>query len=154
MYKHILIAVDGSEATNLALQETLRLAKGQDAQLRLIHVMDESPASLAMADANLQDAGLIEDLNNELRKSGEDIMSAAAAVVRRNGIEPETLIKKVNALGPGIAEVIEEEATSWPADLIVIGTHGRRGVRRLLLGSVAEGVVRIATKPVLLVRLP
>lgn len=152
MYKHILVAVDGSETATLALKEALRLSKDQKAQLRLIHVLDNSSVSLAMADASLQDARLIDDLNNALHKAGEDILSAAATVVRQDGIEPETIIKTVEALGARIAEIIEEEATNWPADLIVIGTHGRRGVRRLLLGSVAEGVVRIATKPVLLVR--
>ena len=51
-----------------------------------------------------------------------------------------------------VYDVIEEEAAQWPADLIVIGTHGRRGIRRLLLGSVAEGLTRISSKPILLVR--
>ena len=51
-----------------------------------------------------------------------------------------------------IYDVIEEEATQWPADLVVIGTHGRRGISRLLLGSVAEGLTRISTKPILLIR--
>ena len=51
-----------------------------------------------------------------------------------------------------IYDAIEEEATEWAADLIVIGTHGRRGIRRLLLGSVAEGLTRVSSKPVLLIR--
>ena len=51
-----------------------------------------------------------------------------------------------------IYDVIEEVATEWPADLIVIGTHGRSGIRRLLLGSVAEGLTRVSSKPVLLIR--
>jgi nucleotide-binding universal stress UspA family protein len=51
-----------------------------------------------------------------------------------------------------VYDVIEEEATRWPADLVVIGTHGRRGIRRLLLGSVAEGLTRISSRPILLVR--
>jgi nucleotide-binding universal stress UspA family protein len=51
-----------------------------------------------------------------------------------------------------VYDVIEEEVTRWPADVVVIGTHGRRGIRRLLLGSVAEGLTRISSKPILLVR--
>lgn len=51
-----------------------------------------------------------------------------------------------------VSDVIEEEAELWNADLIIVGTHGRRGFRRLLLGSVAESLARISTKPVLLVR--
>jgi nucleotide-binding universal stress UspA family protein len=54
--------------------------------------------------------------------------------------------------GKHVYDVIEEEATQWPADLVAIGTHGRRGIRRLLLGSVAEGLTRISSKPILLVR--
>jgi nucleotide-binding universal stress UspA family protein len=59
---------------------------------------------------------------------------------------------EIEQLGRNAADLIAAEADAWPADLIVVGTHGRRGVRRLLLGSVAEGVVRTATKPVLLIR--
>ena len=51
-----------------------------------------------------------------------------------------------------ICDAINEEAKSWPADLIVIGTHGRHGFNHLLLGSVAEGVIRLAAKPVLVIR--
>jgi len=51
-----------------------------------------------------------------------------------------------------VSDAIEQEAESWHADLIVIGTHGRRGFRRLLLGSVAENLIRTSTKPVLLIR--
>jgi hypothetical protein len=50
-------------------------------------------------------------------------------------------------LGKHICDAIEEDATEWPADLIVIGTHGRKGIRRLLLGSVAEGLTRVSSKP-------
>jgi nucleotide-binding universal stress UspA family protein len=59
---------------------------------------------------------------------------------------------EIETIGHRVADVIAAEAAAWPADLIVVGTHGRRGVNRLLLGSVAEGVARVATRPVLLIR--
>jgi nucleotide-binding universal stress UspA family protein len=152
MYNRILVAVDGSDTSNLALREAMKLAKEQKAALRLIHVVDESPAYLVMDDLAMQAPNLIADIQKALRATGENVLSASAAIVREAGIEGDTTMKRVEAAGPRICDAIEDEATRWPADLIVIGTHGRRGVRRLLLGSVAEGVARVATKPVLLVR--
>jgi nucleotide-binding universal stress UspA family protein len=152
MYKNILVAVDGSDTSNLALQEAIKLAKEQHAMLRLVHVVDESPAYMAIDDATAADPGLIETIRKALRTTGETLLSRCAAVVREAGIETDTTMKIVETLGPRIHDAIEEEAVRWPADLIVIGTHGRRGFRRLLLGSVAEGLVRVSTKPVLLIR--
>jgi nucleotide-binding universal stress UspA family protein len=65
---------------------------------------------------------------------------------------PQCDSKCIATFDKHIYDSIAEEAKHWPADLIVIATHGRRGVRRLLLGSVAEGLARVASKPVLLVR--
>ena len=152
MYKHILVAVDGSDTSNLALQEAIKLAKEQHAVLRLVHVVDESPAYMAIDDATVADPDLIETIRKALRATGENLLARCAAEVRKAGAESDTTMKIVETLGPRIHDAIEEEATRWPADLIVIGTHGRRGFRRLLLGSVAEGLARVSTKPVLLIR--
>ena len=64
----------------------------------------------------------------------------------------EGKLLEIDTIGHRIPEMIAEEAKTWPADIIVIGTHGRHGMHRLLMGSVAEGVVRMATVPVLLIR--
>jgi nucleotide-binding universal stress UspA family protein len=152
MYNHILVAVDGSDTSNLALREAIKLAKDQQALLRLVHVVDESPAYLATDNWTIQDPELIAEVKKALHEAGQNVLATSAAVVREAGIEAEAVLKVVETLGPRIYDAIEEEAVGWPADVIVIGTHGRRGFRRLLLGSVAEGVARIATKPVLLVR--
>ncbi|HTS41247.1 MAG TPA: universal stress protein [Xanthobacteraceae bacterium] len=149
MYKQILVAVDGSETSNLALREAIKLAKDQKAKLRLVHVVDETPAYLMM---DAEAPYLVADLQKALQTVGQKVLSTCADVVREAGIEADTTLKTTKAIGLRIYEAIEEEATRWPADLIVIGTHGRRGFRRLMLGSVAEGVTRIATKPVLLIR--
>ena len=68
------------------------------------------------------------------------------------GIQSETKLIKTTQTNQRISEVIAKEAQKWPADLIVVGTHGRRGFSHFLLGSVAESIVRVATKPVLLIR--
>ena len=151
MYQKILVAVDGSETSNLALQEAIKLAKDQKAAVRLIHVVDESSAYMAV-DPGALTPNLIDQMQKALRATGEKVLATCAATVRKAGLEPDTATKIVETVGQRIYDVIEEEAVRWPADLIVIGTHGRRGFRRLLLGSVAEGVTRIATKPVLLIR--
>jgi len=73
-------------------------------------------------------------------------------VARGAGVAVETRLIEIDTLGHRIPEVIVADAEAWPADLIVICTHGRSGLSRMFLGSVAEGVVRVATKPVLLIR--
>src|SRR6185437_10087404 len=77
-------------------------------------------------------------------------LSDAAALARQEGIDAETSVRRAD--GRRVSDEIVAEATSWPADLIVLGTHGRGGIERLVLGSVAEAVARTAPVPVLLVR--
>jgi len=81
-----------------------------------------------------------------------EVLDKAAAKAKDSGIQASTKLLKVDKLKVQVADLIAAEAEDWPADLIVVGTHGRQGVRRLLLGSVAESVARVASTPVLLVR--
>lgn len=92
------------------------------------------------------------EISDAITTSGQEILRKAEAVARVAGIPVETRLIEIDTLGHRIPEVIAADAEAWPADLIVICTHGRRGLSHLFLGSVAEGVVRIATKPVLLIR--
>lgn len=147
MYKHILAAVDGSHTSNLALKEAVKLTKGQDALLRIVHVVDETPA-YSMTDAPFP----ISAYQKVMREAGEKVLAECASGIETAGIKFETKCIVIDSLVKRICEAISEEAKSWPADLVVIGTHGRHGFDRLLLGSVAEGVIRIATKPVLIIR--
>jgi nucleotide-binding universal stress UspA family protein len=147
MYKHILVAVDGSDTSNLALQESVKLAKEQNALLRLVHVIDETPA-YSMTDAPFP----ISAYQTIMREAGEKLLADCASAIQSAGAKFETKCIVIDSLLKRICEAISEEAKSWPADLIVIGTHGRHGFDRLLLGSVAEGVIRIASKPVLIIR--
>jgi nucleotide-binding universal stress UspA family protein len=89
-------------------------------------------------------------LRKDLRERGEQILKDAAGIARQQGVELET--KLVETPGGSVGAMIVEHAENWPADLIVLGTHGRRGIRRLVMGSDAEYVVRTTPVPVLLVR--
>ena len=147
MYKHILVAVDGSDTSNLALQEAIKLAKEQQAALRLVHVVDETPAYMTM-DMPYS----IADYQKAMREAGQKVLATCAAAARQAGTEVDTKFVVLELLAQRICDAISEEAKRWPANLIVIGTHGRHGFNHLLLGSVAEGVIRLATKPVLVIR--
>jgi len=144
MYQHILVPLDGSATSDRALQEAIDLAKQQGAQLRLINVVEDIffPDNEAYFDyAALQEV---------IKRNGENLLERAKTAAQQAGIEAETML--LETAGERIASVIVSEAQRWPADLIVIGTHGRSGFNRLLFGSVAEGVVRTAQIPVLLIR--
>lgn len=145
MYQRILVPIDGSTTAERALQEAVKLATGK-AQLRLVYVIEEVYPLDAEGYAYIDYAALQE----AVRSTGERTLAQAAETVRRSGITAETALLDVP--GERTASVIDGEAMNWKADLIVIGTHGRSGLSRLLLGSVAEGVVRGASVPVLLVR--
>lgn len=144
-YKRILIAVDGSPTSNAGLEEALKLAKDQGATVGLLHVVDE--LGIVSAPEGLINSGAMIEV---LRQGGEQIMRRVAALVRKRGFAPETRV--VEAIGTRVADVIVKHAKRWRADLIVMGTHGRRGINRMFMGSDAELVVRTAPVPVLLVR--
>ncbi len=141
MYKQILIAVDGSETSRLALDDALQLAREQGAKVLLLHVYEPIISSSTHG---------VVDLTEAIRSEGEKIAAVALEEARKAGVEARNRV--VDAAGRRVASVIVEEANAADADLIVLGTHGRRGLEHLVLGSVAEGVARRAAVPVLLIR--
>jgi nucleotide-binding universal stress UspA family protein len=145
MYKKILVPVDGGETSLLGLQHAILLAKDQKAALRLLHVVHD----YLLADGR---HGMVRsgELLKELREHGQTILKDAVSGARKQGVEADTESVET-PMGP-VGAAIAEYAEQWPADLIVMGTHGRRGIRRLVMGSDAEYVVRTASVPVLLVR--
>ncbi len=145
MYQHILVAVDGSDTANLALQEAIKLAKDGKSVVRIVHVVDPALVYAVV------EAPYVAGYRKILEAVGQKVVDDGAALLGRAGIRFEAKLLGLAQRGQHIYDVIEEEGRLWPADLIVAGTHGRRGIRRLLLGSVAEGLVRIADRPVLLV---
>lgn len=146
MYSHILVAVDGSPNSEHALDHAIGLAKGLSATLCIVHVADMGWLPLGPELAIDIDA-----LLKARRAAADNILAAARECVQAAGLEAEARLLETATPTQHIASVIADEAASWPADLIVLGTHGRKGVERLLLGSVAEGVARLSSIPVLLI---
>ena len=145
MYKRILVPIDGSATSDLGLHEALRLAQFHAARLRLLHVAD----TLIMS-PSLEGGRYVADAQQALRKDGARIVEKAAALARERGLAVDA--EMLETAGGRAADMIVEQARKWKADLIVIGTHGRRGLSRLFMGSDAEQVVRTAPVPVLTVR--
>ena len=146
MYQNILVAVDGSETSKLALKEAITLTKETQAKLRLLHVAD-----VMMVNQDMEFVDIYE-FRETFAKAGRKILEDAQKFTSDEKVTAETKLIEIDKFGQRIPEIIVKEADDWPADLIVLGTHGRRGFSHLLLGSVAEGVVRLANKPVLLIR--
>jgi nucleotide-binding universal stress UspA family protein len=145
MYKRILVPVDGSHTSTRGLQEAVKLAKDQRAMVRLMHVVDEWSVT-----QNLDVMGGAGDVLDMLEESGKKALKNAKTLADRHGIRAETAIYR--NLSGRVADFIIREARKWRADLIVMGTHGRRGFSHVLLGSDAEAVVKQSPVPVMLVR--
>ncbi|MCE9641480.1 MAG: universal stress protein [Betaproteobacteria bacterium] len=147
MYQRILVPVDGSHTSTLGLQEAIRIAVDRRARLRLISVVDE----FIMAQ-NFEGLVNASDLIDALRDAGKRALNNAVALARKHGVKAEASM--FETMGDRVSEVIVRDAKKWKADLIVMGTHGRRGVGRMVLGSDAEAVLRTSPVPVLTVRSP
>ncbi|CAN5705066.1 universal stress protein [soil metagenome] len=148
MYQRILVPIDGSPTSSRGLEEAIRVALTSHGKLRLIHVIDELSFALAMDASWGGTSGWIE----VLREGGAKLLDDAAAQVHSAGVEVESVMFD-NFAGPVDVQVVKD-AIDWKADLIVLGTHGRRGVGRMVMGSSAERILRTAPVPVLLVRTP
>jgi nucleotide-binding universal stress UspA family protein len=147
MYKRILVPLDGSETARYGLREAITLAKEQNATLRLIHVVSEFPIMVEMANvANF------DKVRKSLFECGEAMLQEAKALADSLGVQTEIQLCELG--GGRVADAIVQEARDAGCDLIVIGTHGRRGISRTLLGSDAERVLRQSPVPILLVREP
>ena len=146
MYHNILVPVDGSETAERALREAIPLARELSSRLRVVHVVNAAPWIAEGTTA------VIDDLVTQLRSTGESIVHEAKAAARSAGIEVDDRV--IEAIGEPAGEIIISQAKDWPADLIVCGTHGRRGLKRLIMGSDAEYIVRHSPVPVLLIRAP
>ena len=145
MYQKILVAVDGSTASLRGLDEAIKVAKSTGGRLLLVHVVDELVIATDYV-PTVYSAPIFE----ALRESGARILAQTATVVRRADLSCEQ--KLVETLSGRVADEIVKQAGEWRADLIVMGTHGRRGLERLALGSDAEMVLRLSSVPVLLIR--
>jgi nucleotide-binding universal stress UspA family protein len=147
IYKKIMLAIDGSDTSLAAINEVIKFTKDQDVQLQIVHVVDESLISYGGAAFDYLSYAMV------CREEGQKILDTAEkTITSQSSIKIETSLIELKPLQGRIAEAIVDEVNQWLADLLVIGTHGRRGFSRFFLGSVAENIIRIATVPVLLVR--
>lgn len=144
MYQRILVPIDGSATSEYALDEAIKFAQQQNAQIKLVHVVED------VWYFDTESCSNYSELVDSMRRHGEKILKQAQNKLQQVGIAVE--IKLLEARGERIANVIVAEAKSNLANLIIIGTHGRSGFSRMLLGSVAESVVRAAHIPILLIR--
>ena len=147
MYQRILVPVDGSATSRCGLEEALRLARLCGAKVRLVHIVDQLKYVTGFGTYAYDS-----DLLPLMEEAGEQVLQAGREMAASAGVEAETLL--FTSPVKRVCDVVVEQAKTWKADLIVIGTHGRHGVGRLLLGSDAEQILRLAPVPVLLVRSP
>lgn len=145
MYSRILVPVDGSEAADRGLMEAITMATSEGTTLRLVHVVNELMFNTGYAPTMYYD-----QLLESMREGGKEILRKAEAVAREHGAQSQTVL--LESIGGRAADLIVEQAQKWPADVIVMGTHGRRGLKRLVMGSDAELVLRLSPVPVLMVR--
>ncbi|MGB7480588.1 MAG: universal stress protein [Burkholderiaceae bacterium] len=147
-YKKILVAVDGSPISDLALDEAIKLARETGAELELIHVVDELVYLNGFESATCY----IEDVLPLMQAEGEKVLEAGRIKAAAQGVMASSCLKMSGA--GRMCDLVAEQAQKSQADLLVLGSHGRRGIRRWLLGSDAEQILRISPVPVLLVRAP
>ncbi len=147
MYARILVPVDGSVASAHGLDEAMELASHLKARIRLVHVVE--PWVMVTAEAM---PVTVHQVAEDIRNIGAELLKECENKVKKAGIEVDAEL--IETLGGSAGECIVNKAKETDADLIVCGTHGRRGFRRLLMGSDAEYIVRRAPSPVLLVRSP
>jgi nucleotide-binding universal stress UspA family protein len=137
--------MDGSAASARGLDEAIELACHLKSHVRLVHVVE--PWVMVAPETPVE---AVRQIAENVRSNGAALLERYEKKVRNAGVEVDKEL--IEALGGSAGESIVKEASEVHADLIVCGTHGRRGVRRLLMGSDAEYIVRRAPVPVLLVR--
>ena len=145
MYKRILVPYDGSAPSRAGLYQAIGLAADSGATLVVLNVVSELP--LLMAPEACVNYGQMSEI---LMNAGRELVQEAAGLADKDGVKCESQV--VDGGASAVCDVIVDQITAQHCDLVVMGTHGRRGLKRLTLGSDAEMVVRGATVPVLLAK--
>jgi nucleotide-binding universal stress UspA family protein len=146
MFERILVPIDGSATSKRGVREAIAIAKLTGARIKLMHVFEPPLLGIGSEAALLRG----DDIYNVARDAGQNLLSDAAASVKAAGIPVDEQLLEHG--GKRLCEQVADTASEWRASLIVLGSHGRRGLRRMLLGSDAEQILRTAPVPVLLVR--
>ncbi len=146
MYKQILCPVDGSDTSNCGMTEAINLAKAIQAKVRFLYIVDTFHPML-----DGMEVGNMTEIIDGLREHGKAMLEQTKLSALAQGVEADTVILE-NDLNR-VSTIIVTHAKECHADLILMGTHGRRGLSHLLMGSDAEAVIRTSPVPVLTVRL-
>ncbi len=146
MYSRILVPIDNSAQSERGLVEAIALARTLGSALRLVHVVDLRSMIRGVAAGYMPPPALVD----EWKADGEALVAKAVERARQAGVSAGSVVICNEALR--VCDALLEEAGKSRADLIVMGTHGRRGLTRLVLGSDAELVLRNSPVPVMLVR--
>jgi nucleotide-binding universal stress UspA family protein len=146
MYRHIIAAIDDSDTSRRAIREAVALARSTNAELTLVHAVDEALFShfnhttLANRDA----------VQSALINEGQSVLDEAARLATEAGLTPATRL--LTSEHQSTSDQVAQAVRTLNADLLIVGSHGRRGVQRLFLGSVAERLLHKVTISVLIVR--
>lgn len=144
MYKQLLVPTDGSECSTYAVTKALEFAKEIDAKITFLYAVEDP---MRMAYSVPEATVFSEDLYKGARRAGMETLAAATALAVEAGVAAGTILAERKH---PVTAILEAEKDF---DLVIIGTHGRRGLRHLLLGSVTEEVIRQATVPFMVIRL-
>jgi len=144
MYKRILVAIDGSDTSRHAFDAALALAKASDAELQPFYVVENASIYYNVPGYNPA------VLRDQLLEQGSELAQKFTKQMQAAGVKGEAATAEASTLAD-VSAVVLERAKAFGADLLVLGTHGRRGFKRLVLGSVAEQCVRHAALPVLMI---
>lgn len=151
--KKILVPVDGSESSDKAAEYAVDIAKARKAAIIVVHVMHLPAYAFAPTPIEGMPTPVVAPLpvtvSGEERKMAENYLSKVKEMAKESGVTAET---KILENQPSVVHGITDFAQKESCDLIVMGTKGRTGIKRFLLGSVASGVVTYAPCPVLVVR--
>ncbi|NUN59608.1 MAG: universal stress protein [Burkholderiaceae bacterium] len=144
MFKHILVPVDGSPTSMLAVSKASGLAKTFGSAVTILYVIDPYPFTGVGADFAYGQAQYLSAATAEANTA----LDTAKKAMQEAGVEATTVVGEGHAVQEGIARALD----STGADLIVMGSHGRRGIEKLVLGSVTQRVLGLVHVPVLVVR--
>ena len=146
MYQRILVPVDGSATSRKGLEEALKLATLTGGRLRLLHVVDELSAAMGMSSYG----AVSTDIFQLLKEGGEQVLAKAKAEVESCNVVVDTVL--IEGFAGRLSDHVADQVRLWGAELVVLGSHGRRGIGRLVMGSDAEQIIRTSPIPVLVVR--
>jgi nucleotide-binding universal stress UspA family protein len=148
MYKRIMVAVDESFMTSQVMKAAVELARSAGAQMAICHAVDET--ILAQREVAMMLPNSVGKTEARMRLGAQGLLGRLAETARAAGIEVE--IRLVESEQKHVSDMLIDAATEWQADLLIVGTHGRRGIERFFVGSVAERLVRKSQVSLLLVR--